>query len=116
MVMLQCYVLFVKITEHPIERQMRQRLHHEVLRAQEIKERMEFLSPAYNEFVDLREEYAKRKTRAGILLGLIDDDLWTTNPNWAETDASKLTGSSVKELRSKLPLWEAMREYLQHVS
>ncbi len=55
------------------------------------------------------------KRRAGILLGIVDDDLWTTNPNWTEIDASKLTGGSAKELRSNLPLWEAMKEYLQHI-
>ncbi len=94
---------------------MRQRLHHEVQRAQEIKERMEALAHAYNEFLDLRAEYAARKTRAGILFGLIGDDIHSASPNWAETSASELTGGSANTLRSQLPLWEAMKEYLQHV-
>ena len=95
---------------------MRQRLHHEVQRASEIKERMETLAPAYNEFLDLRIEYAQRKTRTGNLYGLIGDDVQTSSPNWVETDARRLAGGSEKTLREQLPLWEAMKEYLQYVA
>jgi hypothetical protein len=115
MVMSRYYTPSVKVTEHPIERQMRQRLHHEVQRAQEIKERMEALAPAYNEFLDLRTEYSTRKARTGILYGLIGDDAHTTNSDWVEDGARELAGGNDKTLREQLPLWEAMKEYLQYV-
>lgn len=100
--MSRCYALDVKIAPHPIERQMRQRLHHEAQRAQEIKERLEVLAPAYNEVLDLRTEYSTRKARAETLLAIIGDhDLQTNDP--------------AHRLRFQLPLWQAMKEYLQHV-
>jgi hypothetical protein len=115
MVMSWCYAPLVKITEHPTERQMRQRLHYEAQRAKEIKERMEALAAAYNEFVDLRKEATERKVHMAILYGLIGDDVYTTNPDWVETGARAFVGGNDKEMRSQLPLWEAMKEYLQYV-
>lgn len=115
MVMTQCYTPSVKVTEHPVERQMRQRLHHEVERAGQIKKRMEALASAYNEFLDLRGEYASRKARTSVLYGLIGDDVHATYPNVTETAAAQLAGGSDKSLRGQLPLWEAMREYLHYV-
>jgi hypothetical protein len=105
----------VKVTEHPIERQMRQRLHHEVKRAYEIKERMGEIAAAYNEYLDLRNEFEKRKARTGVIYGLIGDDLHTSDSNWSETGARIVVGGSDKTMREQLPLWEAMKEYLQHV-
>lgn len=102
--------------QHPIERQMRQRLHYETARAKEIRERMEVLAPAYNEFLDLRAEFDSRRARAGILLGMIGDDVHAeVNVPRSEDGAAHLTGSSPQVLRSELPLWEAMKEYLQYV-
>jgi hypothetical protein len=109
------YALGVKATQHPIERQMRQRLHHDVQRMQTIKDRMEELAGAYNEFQDLRDEGTTRKARIAILYGLIGDDNHNTHGDWVETAARQVTGSSDKTLRSELPLWEAMKEYLRYV-
>ena len=105
----------MKITEHPIERQMRQRLHHEIARSQEIRKRMQELAPAYNEFLDLRAEGEQRKARLLILYGLIGDDIHTPNPLFVERGAREITGGTDKSLRDALPLWEAMREYLHYV-
>src|ERR1700726_2195632 len=105
----------MKVTEHPIERQMRERLHHEVKRAKEIKERMSVLRSAYNEFLDLRAEFEKRKARTGLIYGLIGDDLHADSTDWVETGARLVAAGSDKTLRAQLPLWEAMVEYLQYV-
>jgi len=94
---------------------MRQRLHYEAQRAKEIKERMDGLAAAYNEFNDLRKEAAQRKAHMAILYGLIGDDLHTGNLDWVETSARAFVGGNDKEMRSQLPLWEAMKEYLQYV-
>jgi hypothetical protein len=104
----------VKITEHPIERQMRQRLHHDVQRMEAIKGRMEELASGYNEFLDLRQESVARKARIATLYGLIGDDVHNVS-NWVETAARDAVGGSEKTLRAQLPLWEAMKEYLQYV-
>lgn len=115
MVMSRCYDAFVKVIEHPIERQMRQRLHYEVSRTKEVTERMDALAPAYNEFNDLRKEAAERKAHMAILYGLIGDDVRTADPDWVESGARHFVGGNDKEMRSQLPLWEAMKEYLQYV-
>src|SRR5665213_3547584 len=113
MVMSRCYSPFVKVTEHPIERQMRERLHHEVKRAHEIKERMSALASAYNEFLDLRKELEERKARTAVIYGLIGDDVQSLDPNSVELSSRLLVGGNDKSLRAQLPLWEAMKEYLQ---
>ena len=105
----------MKLTEHPIERQMRQRLHYEAQRTKEIKERMEALASAYNEFLDLRTEHLGRKAHMSLLYGLIGDDSYTTNPDWVETAVRDLVSGNADTMRSQLPLWEAMKEYLQYV-
>jgi len=105
----------MKLTEHPVERQMRQRLHYEAQRAKEIKDRMEALAVAYNEFLDLRTEQLGRKSHMTVLYGLIGDDHYTNDPNWAETEVRALVGGTENALRSELSLWEAMKEYLQYV-
>jgi hypothetical protein len=105
----------MKVTEHPVERQMRHRLHHEIQRMQTVKERMSELASAYNEFLDLRKESIERKAHVAILYGLIGDDIHSSDVDWVEHSARELAGGSDKTLRSALPLWEAMKEYLQYV-
>lgn len=115
MVMSRCYPPSVKVTPHPIERQMRLRLYHEAQRMKEIKARMDALAGAYNEFRDLLKELPERKARMTILLGLIGEDIHSPNSTWATSNATELAGSSLSALRSQLSVWEAMKEYLQHV-
>jgi hypothetical protein len=105
----------MKLTEHPIERQMRQRLHYDAKRTKEIKERMEVLATAYNEFLDLRKEHEERKAHMIVLYGLIGDDSYTSDPDWVENKVRELVSGNADTMRSQLSLWEAMKEYLQYV-
>jgi len=77
---------------------------------------MEELASPYNEFLDLRAEYEKRKARTGVLYGLIGDDIHAAaDTDWVENGARVLAGGTDKTLREQLPLWKAMREYLQYI-
>src|SRR5258708_23801459 len=105
----------MKLAEHPIERQMRQRLHYDARRTKEIKERMEALAPAYNEFLDLRKEHEERKAHVTVLYGLIGDDSYTSDPDWVENKVRELVSGNADTMRCQLSLWEAMKEYLQYV-
>ncbi|MGH9728605.1 MAG: hypothetical protein ACRD4V_08450 [Candidatus Acidiferrales bacterium] len=77
---------------------------------------MENLANAYNEFLDLRAEFEERKARTGVLYGLIGDDIHASSSDWVEHGARIVAGGSDKTLRERLPLWEAMKEYLQYVT
>ena len=115
MVVSRLYDPSMNITEHPIERQMRQRLHHDVERMRAIKGRMEEIASVYNEFIDLRDEAAARKSRIAILYGLIGDDHFSPKSDWVEMSAREVAGGSENTLRAQLPLWEAMKQYLSYV-
>jgi len=122
-VMTWLYSPAMKVSEHPIEAQMRDRLEHEVGRMRQIEKRMKELASAYNEFLDLREEKARRKQRIERLMALIGPWNWHSDKaDYTNHDAQRITGmyannaTEFEEWRAHLPLWEAMREYLSFVS
>jgi len=121
-VMKWCYRLSMKVTEHPVETLMRDRLHHEVSRVQFVEKRMKELASAYNEFLDLREEKTRRSQRIERLMALIGPWDWHSDEaDYTEREAQRITGmhatnaTELEEWRAHLPLWEAMREYLSFV-
>ena len=87
-----------------------------------VEKRMQELASAYNEFLDLREEKARRKPRIERLLALAGSWDWES-PDWdyKEHEALSIAGATVtnatdaEALLSRLPLWEALREYLMIV-
>lgn len=112
----------MRATDHPVQSEMRQRLHYEVSRMRAIEARILELAPAYNEFLDLREEKARRKPTVERLLALAGPWDWNSSePDYKEHEALRIAGVAVNSaadaeaLLSKLPLWEAMREYLGFV-
>lgn len=122
MVIIRCYYLSMKVTEHPVEGMMRDRLHHEVNRVQFVEKRMKDLASAYNEFLDLREEKTRRQQRIERLMALIGPWDWhSAEADYTEREAQRITGmyatnaTELEEWRAHLPLWEAMREYLSFV-
>jgi hypothetical protein len=122
-VMFLCHTVLMKVTEHPIGRLMRDRLHYEVREVKEADSRMRELAAAYNEYLDLREQNERRKTRVENLLTVVGPWDWESpDADYAERDAMRLLGiyvSNAEEaeaLRSKFPLWRAMQEYLMFVS
>jgi hypothetical protein len=111
MVMSWLYSLPVLRGGH-IEEAMRSRLEHEIERMGAINARMKELAMAYNEFLDLREEARTRKERLERLIGLLGQA--DEQPHLPRV-AQFYSGLTPDELRSKLPLWEAMKEYLSFV-
>jgi hypothetical protein len=119
-VMSQFYIWIMKVPDREVEPslkmedQMRSRLRHEYEKMRAAEKRMSDLAGCYNEYIDLRDETAKRRERVLRILALVGfhgapgDDA-TLEP------AAALLVSSEKELRANLPLWEAMQEYLSHV-
>ena len=101
---------------------MRDRLHYEVKRMGEVECRMKELAASYNEFLDLREQKAQRKPRIERLLALAGPWDWdSANFDYHENEAMRITGvyantaQDAAELLAKLPLWEAMVEFLSFV-
>jgi len=97
---------------------MRQRLSHECKRVQAVREDMKGLAESYNRFLDLRDEWLRREKRIKRIVGVLGEaehgDMMREDkePNYPITTVV-LTPAS--ELRKELPLWEAMKEYLQYV-
>lgn len=122
-VMFLCETLLVKVTEHPIGRLMRDRLHHEAGKVREAESRMSELSAAYNEYLDLRDETKRRKARVENLLTILGPWDWESlDADYKEHEALQVLGIDVRnaeeaeELRARFPLWRAMQEYLKFVS
>jgi hypothetical protein len=119
-VMSWCYSWLVKFPDREIEPclriedQMRSRLRHEYEQMRAAEKRMKDLESCYNEYIDLRDETAKRRERLLRILALVGFHSVPGDDATLEPAAAAFT-SSEKELRANLPLWEAMQEYLSHV-
>lgn len=121
-VMSQFYAWFMKLPDREIEPclkiedQMRARLRHEYERMRTAEQRMKELASCYNEYIDLRDETAKRRERVLRILAMVGShDLSTPGSKPILEPAATAFISSTEELRANLPLWEAMQEYLSHV-
>jgi hypothetical protein len=85
-----------------IAEQMKQRLMHEGKRIQVIRDEMKKLAESYNRYVDLQNEWNRREKRIRRIAAVLVED-------------SGQLMIPAKHLREELPLWEAMKEYLQYV-
>ena len=103
--------------QNTVEEAMHSRLWHEEGRIREINEKLKELTKAYNEFLDLQKEAESRKRRIQVLFSLVgphDQNAPEGHESEHKTAISVLQ-ERAEELREKLPLWKAMREYLMHV-
>lgn len=99
----------------PLEKDMLDRLRHECARIGAIRSRMKELASCYNEYLDLREEETSRRQRAERIVAVIGPYDFESYSLAAQEPARAYLSKSPEELRSGLPLWEAMREYLSYV-
>lgn len=83
---------------------------------------MRELTAAYNEYLDLRDENARRKERIENLLTVIGPWDWESpDPDYREHEAMRLLGIDIRNaedadrVRAGFPLWRAMQEYLRFV-
>lgn len=93
------------------------RLRHEAKKMRETDAKLRELEHAYYEFLDLRNENIRRKKHVENLVAMIGSRDWTARAGHDEMHAN-LNHSQIleaEELKSQLPLWEAMREYLSYV-
>jgi hypothetical protein len=95
---------------------LQERLLHECQSMRFKRQRMKKLASAYNEYLDLDEEIKIVHHRMSIILGLLGPGRISET---IDTDATNCLGqtleafASPKELREKLTLWRAVREYLR---
>jgi hypothetical protein len=93
---------------------LQQRLIHACGQVRDIRQRMTELAPAYNEFIDLREQLKKHTSQINNLKGVFGPGY----PDVMQDDKSDVIGEtsevtpSWKEMRDTVPLWIAVREYL----
>lgn len=121
-VMSKFYILVMKVPDREVEPslkmedQMRDRLRHEYEKMRTAEQRMKELASCYNEYIDLRDETAKRRERVLRILAMVGShDLSAPGGEPILEPAATAFISSTEELRANLPLWEAMQEYLSHV-
>ena len=103
--------------QNTVEETMHSRLWHEEDRIVEINERLKELAKAYNEYRDLQAEVETRQKRIKTLFSLVGalDKNAPEHRGGEHRVAMALLAESQTELKEKLPLWQAMREYLRHV-
>lgn len=95
---------------------LQERLLHECQSMRSKQLRKKKLAPAYNESLDLDEEIKIVHHRMSIILGLLGPGRISET---VDTDTTNCLGQSLaafdspKELREKLTLWRAIREYLR---
>ena len=102
---------------------MKQRLVHECERLQAIQKEKTDLAAAYNRFLDLTEEQARREVRMQRIVAVLGKTEYyrmvQTEPvNEPDAPNGPLTSQMIMEpdsLRENLALWEAMKEYLHYV-
>jgi uncharacterized protein YhaN len=103
--------------QNTIEEAMHSRLWHEETRLEQINERLKELTQNYNEYLDLQKEAVERQERIRTLFSLVGP-MDVNAPMGREVEhrtAISLLREGVDELRTELPLWKAMQEYLSHV-
>jgi hypothetical protein len=96
---------------------MKNRLRHECERMEKVRNEMASLAAEYNRFVDLRRELAERKERAERIMAVLGPhEVKILMKADKAVKSSIELGAPAEYLRDELPLWEAMKEYLHHVS
>ncbi len=98
---------------------MQLRLVHDIRGIKQIREEMKGLAEAYNRYVDLRDRLDKHVVRAQRIMGILGRDLIikAKEPMGAEQLEAKdgqpiVSMPTPEDLRSELPLWLAVQEYL----
>jgi|HubBroStandDraft_3_1064219.scaffolds.fasta_scaffold467682_2 hypothetical protein len=95
---------------------LQERLLHECQSMRSKRQRMKKLASAYNEYLDLDEEIKVVHHRMSIILGLLGPG---RTSEAVDTDTTNCLGQTLeafdspKELRERLTLWRAIREYLR---
>jgi len=95
---------------------LQERLLHECQSMRLKRQRMKKLAAAYHEYLDLDEEIKIVHHRMGIILGLIGPGRISETVG---ADSTNCLGQTLeafappKELREKLTLWRAVREFLR---
>ncbi len=95
---------------------LQQRLLHESRSVRSIKQKMKELASAYNQFLDLDHELESRHHRMSIIMGLFGPDRVEQTIKIDDTtclEEALADHTSPQELRKKLRLWRAVREYLR---
>ncbi len=95
---------------------LQQRLLHESRSVRSVKQKMKKLAPAFNQYMDLDHELASRHHRMAILLGLFGNDRveqMKTNDEAKCLEEALEDHMPLNELRERLKLWRAIREFLR---
>lgn len=103
--------------ENTIREAMHSKLRHEVSKMQQAQERLRDLAPVYHEFIELQKEAVERKRHIETLVALVGSVNFNVKPgnDTTKKQLEKLELVDVDAYRSRLPLWEAMREYLTYI-
>ena len=95
---------------------LQDRLLYEAQNLRSVRQKMQELAPAYNRYLDLDRELDSRRYRMSIILGLLGPD---RIPEIVKADNTACLGEALEEqkplheLREKLRLWRAVREYVR---
>ena|ERR1700690_4375707 len=97
---------------------LQRRLIHECTSTRSLREEMKELSSAYNQYVDCESRLQESNQRMSYLMGLLGPDRVIETMKADGTSCLRKTLEShtpPSELRDKLSLWRAIREYLREV-
>jgi hypothetical protein len=99
-----------------VEELMRRRLVHECQEIETARQEMKKVADAYNRFVDLNRELAKRERRLTRLVCVLGPSgLKPLHDEDQKKFGEAIKTFSVAWLNQDIPVWEAMNEYLCHV-
>jgi hypothetical protein len=97
---------------------LQQRLIHECTSISTIREEINELAQAYNQYVDLRSRLTEHERRMSHLVKLLGPERFDETMKGDDTQCLReafVTLPSPQEWRGKLRLWIAIREYLRVV-
>jgi hypothetical protein len=95
---------------------LQDRLIYEAQNLRSVRKQMQELAPAYNRYLDLDNELDSRRHRMSIILGLLGPERVTEivkADNTASLGEALEQQKPLSELREKLRLWRAVREYVR---
>ncbi|MGO9123530.1 MAG: hypothetical protein ACLP6G_01440 [Terriglobales bacterium] len=90
---------------------MHQRLEHECASMQSVRKELSELASAYNRYVDLKAQIDSRSKRIQRLMAVLGDESVSNIAKDAVRAETNLQGDP-ESLRTDLPLWQAVKEYL----
>lgn len=101
-----------------VQEMMRQRLEHECVSIQSLRDEMAKLASAYNRYVDLKGEIDSRSKRIQRLMAALGVEYLEAKLQSAAAYVAEETNlqGDPDELRANFPLWRAIKEYLLAVA